>query len=182
VLSLNLTDDNLALMQQRTEGWVAGVCLLTLALSQTAMAERAQRITSFARSQRFIFDYLAEEVLRQLAPDQRAFLLETSILSELTPAVCQAITSREDAAAVLDNLYQRNLFLAELETDDAPSGSADTVGSSDSTPQVARVTYRYHGLFAQFLQRQLMHQEPQRVPQLHRRAAECGRCQRRSQP
>jgi LuxR family transcriptional regulator, maltose regulon positive regulatory protein len=146
VLSLNLTGDNVALVQQRTEGWVAGVRLLTLALSQTELAERTQRITSFARSQRFIFDYLAEEVLRQLAPDQRAFLLETSLLSELTPALCQAITGREDASAVLDDLYRRNLFLVELEAEDAPPEATDVVPDSDSTLQVARAPYRYHAL------------------------------------
>jgi LuxR family transcriptional regulator, maltose regulon positive regulatory protein len=172
VLSLNLTDENLALMQQRTEGWVAGLRLLTLALSQTVLAERAQRITSFARSQRFIFDYLAEEVLRQLAPDQRAFLLETSLLSELTPAMCQAVTDREDAAEMLDYLYRRNLFLVELEAEDSPSGAIDTIQASDSTPQVVRATYRYHALFAQFLQRQLLVQQPERIHELHRRAAE----------
>jgi LuxR family maltose regulon positive regulatory protein len=172
VLSLDLTDDNVALMQQRTEGRVAGVRLLTLALSQTVLAERAQRITSFARSQRFIFDYLAEEVLRQLAPDQRAFLLETSLLSELTPAVCQAITGRDDAAAMLDDLYRRNLFLVELEAEDAPPGAADAIGAAGSTSQVARPTYRYHALFAQFLQRQLLHKQPERIHELHRRAAE----------
>jgi LuxR family maltose regulon positive regulatory protein len=172
VLSLNLNDDNVALMQQRTEGWVAGVRLLTLALSQTALAERTQRISSFARSQRFIFDYLAEEVLRQLAPDQRAFLLETSILSELTPALCQAITGREDAAAVLDDLYRRNLFLVELEAEDALFGAADALPASGSPPQVARATYRYHALFAHFLQRQLLHEQPERIREIHRHAAD----------
>jgi LuxR family maltose regulon positive regulatory protein len=172
MLDLNLTDDNLALMQQRTEGWVAGVRLLTLALGQTELAERGQRIASFAHSQRYIFDYLAEEVLRQLVPDQRTFLLETSLLGELTPAVCQAITGREDAAAVLEQLYRRNLFLVELEAEAMPSQPADTMQAAGSTPQIVRAAYRYHGLFAQFLQRQLLYEQPERIRELHRRAAE----------
>jgi LuxR family transcriptional regulator, maltose regulon positive regulatory protein len=171
MLGLDLTDDSLALMQQRTEGWVAGVRLLTLALSQTALDERTQRITSFARSQRFIFDYLAEEVLRQLAPDQRAFLLETSILSELTPALCQAITGREDAAAVLDDLYRRNLFLVELEAEERPPGATDLDWASDSRSGSTGAVYRYHALFAQFLQRQFLHKQPERIREQHRRAA-----------
>jgi LuxR family maltose regulon positive regulatory protein len=172
VLGLSLTDDDLTLMQQRTEGWVAGVRLLTLALSQTGLAERAQRITSFASSQRFIFDYLAEEVLGQLPPDHRAFLLETSLLSELTPAVCQAVTGREDAAAVLDALYRRNLFLVELEADDVPSDASAVLQAAGGASHVSGPTYRYHALFAQFLQRQLLHKQPERLRELHRRAAE----------
>ncbi len=172
ILNLNLTDDNLEILQQRTEGWVTGVRLLTLALSQTVLAERAQRISSFARSQRFIFDYLAEEVLRQLAPDQRAFLLETSLLSELTPRVCQAVTGREDSAAVLNQLYQRNLFLIALEVADLPSEPTEALPAVGSTSQSAGATYRYHALFAQFLQRQLLSEQPERIRELHRRAAE----------
>src|SRR6476620_5200162 len=172
LLNLNLTDDNLALMQQRTEGWVAGVRLLTLALSQTVLAERTQRITSFAHSQRFIFDYLAEEVLRQLAPDQRAFLLETSLLSELTPIVCQAVTGREDAAAMLDQLYRRNLFLVALDATNLPPEATNARHAADSISQSAGAIYRYHALFAQFLQRQLLYEQPERMCELHRRAAE----------
>lgn len=115
-----------------------------------------------------MFDFLAEEVLDRQDPAVRAFLLETSILNELTPARCQAVTSRADAGKMLEELYHRNLFLVNL----PPS-----IYQSTNLP-----TYRYHALFAEFLRQRLVHELPDHIRQLHERAAESQPDLRRAIP
>lgn len=158
LLHLGLSPETLVLVEQRTEGWVASLRLLSLSLEQIGSPEeRAQLIDHFARSQRFIFDYLVDEVMNHLEPELRTFLLETSILTELTPDLCRAVTGRQDASAVLDELYRRNLFIV---MNIARSGRLEVEPS-----------YRYHALFAQFLQRQLNRKMPGRIKSLHQAAA-----------
>ncbi len=101
-----------------------------------------------------IFQLLAEEVLAHQPPGLHDFLLETSILTELTPALCTAVTQNPQAPHLLGMAYRRNLFLTAVDD----QMSVDT-------------SYRYHDLFAAFLQRRLAEQHPQRLPELHRRAA-----------
>ncbi len=159
VLGLNLSSAELTRLQERTEGWVAGVCLLTLSLVQLDIAEqRATLVQHLSHNQRFLFDYLLDEVLSQLEPNVREFLLQTSILAELTSTVCNAVTQRADSASLLDQLYRQNMFLV--------------MNESTQTQPFVEPTYRYHALFAQFLQRQLTQHHPQQAPELHRRAAE----------
>lgn len=158
VLHLSLSSEELARLQKRTEGWAAGVCLLTLSLSQLdATRQRANLLQHLSQNQRFLFDYLLDEVLNQLEPDVRMFLLQTSILAELTSTLCNAVTQRTDSARVLDQLYRQNLFLV--------------VNEATATQPLAEPTYRYHALFTQFLQRQLHQNYPQQLAELHRRAA-----------
>lgn len=159
MLHLDLTPGDLSRLQQRTEGWVAGVRLLTLSLPRLGTVQkRADLIHHLAQSQRFLFDYLVDEVLNQLEPELRDFLRQTSILSQLTPALCNVVTRREDSAVLLDTLYRQNLFLV--------------MNEPDSDHPFAEPTYRYHALFAQFLQRDLHQKFPSTIPDLHRRAAE----------
>jgi LuxR family maltose regulon positive regulatory protein len=156
-LRLALSPAELVNLQARTEGWAAGLRLLAGSLTRiTTPTDRTAFITTLARTDRYLFDFLAEEVLRQQEPHLRVFLLETSILPELTPPLCQAITGRQDAADILEEIYRRNLFLMSIE---------DTAGTSYPT-------YRYHALFAEFLRRRLEQELPERRIDLHRRAAE----------
>lgn len=162
VLGLNLTPEDLARLQERTEGWVAGVRLLTLSLAKLVTAQqRSSLIQHLSQNQRFLFDYLLDEVLNQLEPEMREFLLQTSILTELTSTLCNAVTQRTDSAIVLDQLYRQNLFLV--------------VNEVPKTEPFAEPTYRYHALFAQFLQRHLHQNHPRQVQAFHRRAAEAHR-------
>ncbi|RME85980.1 MAG: hypothetical protein D6775_01365 [Caldilineae bacterium] len=159
---LNLSCSDLARLQERTEGWAVGLRLLANSLKRLPSSDaRTVFIDALSRSNRYIFEYLAEEVLAQQTPQLQRFLLETSILSELTPPLCQAVTGREDAAAVLDELYRRNLFLVAL---DKSARRADEAAYWPS--------YRYHALFATFLQEQLRRDMPARLTELHRRAAQ----------
>ncbi|MBI3760447.1 MAG: hypothetical protein HY260_01105 [Chloroflexi bacterium] len=173
-LRLGLSPGDLAALQSRTEGWAAGLRLLALSLGHfPSPVHRAAFIGHLSQTDRYVFDFLADEVLNRQPPDVRTFLLETSILSELTPPLCQAVTGRGDAEAILEDLYRRNLFLVAV---DAPSRLQDApTPPPPSTSHFALPTshfYRYHALFAQFLRQRLERELPDRVIELHRRAAE----------
>ncbi len=157
VQDLALTSDDLTSLEALNEGWPAGLRLLAASLGHIPPAERGAFIRTLARSDRYIFDFLAAEVLDRQEPALRAFLLATSILNELTPARCQALTGRADAGDILEKLYRRNLFLVNLQS---------PISNLQSR------TYRYHALFAEFLRRRLAQELPEDVRELHRRAAE----------
>ena len=149
---LGLSGEELRLLQGRTEGWPAGLRLLADSLGRIpASASRAAFIAHFAHTDRYVFDFLAEEVLEHQREEVRTFLLETSILEELTASLCNAVTGRTDAQAILEELDRWSLFVVALDE--------------------ARTAFRYHALFAQFLRRRLEREEPERVVTLHRRAA-----------
>ena len=154
-LALGLSTEEVAALQKRTEGWIAGMRLLAMTLNNLDdPAQRSAFIDQFSLSNRLIFDLLADEVLAYQPPDLRDFLLQTSILSLLTPALCVAVTANPQAPRFLEAAYRRNLFITAVEESD----SVDTA-------------YRYHDLFATFLQRRLEQANPELLPELHRRAA-----------
>ncbi|WP_420629955.1 LuxR C-terminal-related transcriptional regulator [Candidatus Leptofilum sp.] len=137
--AIQLTAAQLTNLQNRTEGWIAGLRLLALTLGKIEDAtERDGFITQFSRSNRLVFDLLAEEVLEQQPSELYDFLLQTSILDELTPELCTAVTQNKSAPQLLAEAYKRNLFLTATN----PYASADTA-------------YRYHDLFADLLRRKL---------------------------
>ncbi len=152
-LHLGLSPDDLAALQERTEGWPVGLRLLASSLERIAdPADRAAFVAYLLHTDRRVFDFLADEVLNRQSETVRAFLLETSTLAELTAPLCNAVTGRVDAEIILEDLERRSLFLVALD--------------------LARTTFRYHALFAEFLRRQLAREMPARVLDLHRRAAE----------
>ena len=153
---LELGSADLVALHSRAEGWPAGLRLLAGSLGRMAsVTDRSAFVRHLARTDRHVFDFLADEVLKRQESEMRAFLLETSILPELTPALCQAVTGRSDASVVLEELNRRNLFLVAL----------DEVSSA----------YRFHALFAEFLRERLAREMPGRIADLHRRAAEAER-------
>ncbi|MEW6142100.1 MAG: LuxR C-terminal-related transcriptional regulator [Chloroflexota bacterium] len=152
-MHMGLTPEELSMLYTGTEGWAAGLRLLANSLGRIpASTERGAFINRLAQTSTHVFDFLADEVLARQSTAVRTFLLETSILPELTPGLCQAVTGRSDTTAMLEDVYRRNLFLVAM----------DEAGKS----------YRYHHLFAEFLRRRLMRDMPERVTELHRRAAE----------
>ena len=160
-LELGLSNQDLQTLQTSTEGWVAGLRLLTTSLAQLpASSQRATLVTRKRQANLHVFDLLAEEVLNRQPPLLRKFLLETSILSELTPELCQAVTGQVDAPIILEEVYRRNLFVV-------------AVGDlADDLALAASPTYRYHALFIEFLRRQLAREQPEQLGEYHRRAAE----------
>lgn len=136
---------------ERTRGWAAGLQLVLASSTHARGAGTAPPVLSGPTAQRHLFDYLAHEVLAELPPLLQQFLLHTSVLPELSPALCQAVTGRVDATAVLDSLYARQLFLTALD-------------------EVVPVL-RFHDLFRDFLRAELERREPGLARELHARAA-----------
>ena len=152
-LNLALTDDDLEIVHSRTEGWPVGLRLVGDSLGRAGDDRRRVDIISYlAKSNRYIFDYLADEVLNQQGDEMRDFLLKTSILSELTAPLCNAVTGRSDARRILAHLDRKSLFVAAVNDD--------------------HTAFRYHDLFADFLRHQLEREFPDDIADLHRRAAE----------
>ena len=158
-LALALTEDDIATLYSRTNGWIAGLRLIGLSLANIDDAERSQHVQTIIGNNQFVFDLLADEVLNQQDETIRSFLLETSILDDLSPEICQAVSQNGDAQAILDSIYRRNLFLRIV---DARTN-----------------TYRYHDLFKDFLSRQLEIEQAERIPALHKRAGDAHPITRR---
>jgi LuxR family maltose regulon positive regulatory protein len=150
VNALDLGDAELATLESRTEGWAAALQLAALSLQ--GKENRAEFIAGFAGDDRFVVDYLGDEVLDRQSPEVRSFLLETAVLDELTASLCDAVTERADSRALLGQLERQNLFLVPLDD--------------------RREKYRYHHLFADVLRAHLLAERPTDVPQLHRRAGD----------
>jgi len=140
---------DLEILEQRSEGWIAG--LKMAALSLAGKKDVSGSIYVFSGANRYILDYLAEEVLARQSPRVRQFLLETSILERLSGALCDAVTEQSDSQSMLIQLERANLFISALDAE--------------------RCWYRYHQLFADVLRRQLTAAEPARVSRLHGRAS-----------
>ena len=149
VMGLNLSAEDVGALEQRTEGWIAGLQLA--ALSMQGLDDVSGFIEAFTGSNRYVLDYLAEEVLKKQPEQVQGFLLQTSILDRLSGALCDAVTGEDDGQAMLERLEHANLFTVPLDQE--------------------RHWYRYHHLFAEFLRGRLWRMQPERVPELHSRAA-----------
>ena len=158
VMQLDLSPADVATLQRRTEGWIAGLQLAALSMQQSE--DVRQFVAEFAGSHRYVLDYLVEEVYRRQAPDVQDFLLKTSILDRLTAPLCDAVlgiaNQRTTAISARPSPIRRhsrppdraNLFIVRLDE--------------------ARQWYRYHRLFRDLLRIQ---REALDTAALHRRAA-----------
>ena len=144
-----LTAQDVATLDQRTEGWIAALQLA--ALSMQGRDDLPSFIAGFAGDDRYIVDYLVEEVLQRQSEDVRQFLLQTSILDRLTGPLCDAVTGQANGGATLVTLERANLFLIPLDD--------------------RRRWYRYHHLFADVLRAHLLDGQANEVPTLHGRAS-----------
>ena len=145
---VDLPDPVVAALADRTEGWAAGLQLA--ALSLRGQADAVGFVSAFTGSNRYVLDYLAEEVLERQSEQVRAFLLETSVLERLSGPLCDAVTGRTGSQASLEQVERAGLFLMPLDE--------------------VRGWWRYHHLFADLLRARLQ-QQPDRAAQLHRDAA-----------
>ncbi|MFV0275631.1 MAG: hypothetical protein ACK5HY_00355, partial [Parahaliea sp.] len=146
---LALGDEDIAALHRQTEGWPAAIYLAILSLYNHS--DYATFVASFSGSHLELAEYLAEDILSKQSIENQAFLMETSILDQLTAPLCDAITGRNDSQQVLDYLESANLFL--FPADDR------------------REWYRYHRLFASFLHGALKRRDPERPRALQRAAA-----------
>jgi len=150
LMGLNLSTEDIATLETRTEGWIAGLQLAALSMQGTK--DVSGFIREFAGDHRYIVDYLVEEVLQSQPEPIRSFLLQTAILDQLSGSLCDAVTGEEDGNARLEALQRGNFFVIPLDN--------------------KRNWYRYHHLFADVLRMHLMAEQPDQVPALHRRASE----------
>jgi LuxR family maltose regulon positive regulatory protein len=149
-LGVEVAAGELAILHRRSEGWAAAVQMAALTLRGTkdpAAAARALDVRSHA-----IAEYFISEVLQQQPPEVAAFMLDTSVLDELTAEACAAVTGRRDAAALLRRIDAANLFLVALDDE--------------------RTSYRYHHLVGEVLRAELRATDAERELALQLRAAE----------
>lgn len=154
VMGLSVSADDICALEERTEGWAAGLQLAAIAVQDSKNLHGS--ISAFTGSHYYIIDYLTEEVLNQQSKQVQSFLLQTSILSNLCGELCETVAdfgAKEagEGQAALEALERKNLFIIPLDD--------------------MRLWYRYHHLFADVLQLRLERQYPGLVLELHRRAS-----------
>ncbi len=147
-LKFSLSPEELILMDKRIEGWIAGWQLAVISLKE--QEDIGAFIRSFAGDDRYVLDYLLEQVFERQSAEIRDFLLLTSILNRLCAPLCNALTGRTDGQDNLTYLDGANLFINALDS--------------------KRQWYRYHQLFADLLQARLSYLQKDKIPELHRRA------------
>jgi len=151
VTELEVSAADVAALERRTEGWIAGLQLAALSMQGTD--DISGFIHSFTGTHRYIIDYLADEVLQQCTEPVKAFLLHTSILNRLCGELCDALTGESHGQALLQHLEQANLFLVPLDNQ--------------------RRWYRYHHLFADLLRQRLQDETTlDEITDLHKQASQ----------
>ena len=149
VMGIPIEPPDVEALTRRTEGWIAGLQLAALSLQSTP--DTHAFVQSFTGSNRYVLDYLFEEVFKRQPPEVQSFLLTTSILERLTAPLCNALSGRSDGQAQLEALEKNNLFIVALDS--------------------ARRWYRYHHLFADLLRHQLHKTEALAEAGLHQQAS-----------
>jgi LuxR family transcriptional regulator, maltose regulon positive regulatory protein len=149
VMGLALSAADVSALEEVTEGWVAALQLA--AISMRHREDVSGFVEAFSGSNRHVLDFLAEEVLERQPRDVSGFLLTTSVLESMSAPLCDALTGRNDGQGMLERLERENLFVVPLDDE--------------------RRWYRYHHLFADVLRSRLQREQPERIRELHRRAA-----------
>ncbi|MBF6611896.1 MAG: helix-turn-helix transcriptional regulator [Chloroflexi bacterium] len=149
-MGLNLAAEDIDALETRTEGWIAGLQLAAIAIQ--GHQDVSGFIRAFAGDNRYIVDYLVEEVLQSQPETVRRFLLQTSILDRLNGPLCDAVTGQDGSSTRLEVLERGNFFVVPLDD--------------------KRHWYRYHHLFAEVLYARLIAEQPDIVSALHQHASE----------
>src|SRR6266487_4008198 len=151
VMGISLEPDEVEQVTERTEGWLMGLQLVGLSLRGHGTPHAL--LTQLSGTQRYILDYLTEEVLQQQSTEIQMFLLQTSILAQLTSSLCDTVMGQAGSQQVLETLERANVFLVPLDGE--------------------RCWYRYHALFAEALRARLAQgEERHALHELHRRACD----------
>ncbi|VVM96523.1 HTH-type transcriptional regulator MalT [Pseudomonas fluorescens] len=146
---LALGSDDMAKLYERTEGWITGIFLATLSLQWHS--DPATFIESFSGANPALAEYFAEDVFVRQPEPYCQFLLQTSVLPQFCPSLCDAVGARSDSKAMIEALERANLFIVATDEE--------------------RQRFRYHPLFAEFLQHSLEQQQPNAAAQLNLNAA-----------
>jgi ATP/maltotriose-dependent transcriptional regulator MalT/two-component SAPR family response regulator len=129
--SPDFTNENINLLSEKTEGWVAALQIVRSSLNGRDAQDMNLMLAGLNGTQQFVFDYLADEVFKRLPEDVQEFLLRTSILQQMDASACNAVAKVQNAQSILEELEKQNLFLSSLDSQ--------------------RHWYRYHLLFREFL-------------------------------
>jgi LuxR family maltose regulon positive regulatory protein len=148
-LRLGLTDKDINLLELKTEGWIAGLQLTAITLQERQ--DISEFIESIAGENRYIMDYLIEEVLNNQDEGTREFLLKTAILEKLSGSLCDALLQRNNSQLLLESLDKANMFIVPLDNE--------------------RQWYRYHHLFGDLLKKRLLIRNKELIRDLHNRAS-----------
>lgn len=149
VVGLNLTKEDMSALERRTEGWVAGLQLA--ALSMQGRSNLSSFIKAFTGSNRYILDYLIEEVFKQQPLDMQDFLLKISVLDRLSAPLCDFVAGRSNSRELLQSLEHANLFIVALDQE--------------------REWYRFHRLFVELLRHRLRVSDDLSKARFHGRAS-----------
>ena len=149
VMGLGLSATDIDALEARTEGWIAGLQLA--AMSMQGANDTSAFIDAFAGNNRYIMDYLIEEVLDQQPENVQSFLLQTAVLDRLTGSLCDALTGQQNGQDTLQMLEQSNLFIIPLDNE--------------------RRWYRYHHLFSDLLSSRLLELHRKDITDLHLQAS-----------
>lgn len=150
-MGLTLSNNQLAILETRTEGWAAALQLVGQSLYQRSSVQIEQFVQTFSGSDRYIIDYLVEEVLAQQSSEVQDFLLKTAVFDRFNASLCDALRQQANSQDLLQQIESKNLFLIPLDNE--------------------RYWFRYHHLFADFFRAQLRKEDTAVLPQLHHRAA-----------
>ncbi|HEY4387324.1 MAG TPA: AAA family ATPase, partial [Ktedonobacteraceae bacterium] len=148
--NIQLSEDLVEEVTTRTEGWLVGLQLVGLSLQ--GHADPRDWLDEVSGNHRYIFDYLIEEVFQRQSASIQTFLLQTSILNQLSASLCDAVLEQDGSQQMLEQLERANLFIVSLDRQ--------------------RHWYRYHALFAEALRYRLQHTQPTCAPILHHRASQ----------
>lgn len=148
-LNTKLSKNDIWALESKTEGWIAGLQLA--ALSMQAHENKSEFIEEFAGNNRYIMDYLIEEVLKTQTEDVKEFLLKTSILDQFSSSLCNSLLGRGESQTIIEKLESSNMFIVPLDSE--------------------RKWFRYHHLFADLLKQRLLLKDKSQVDELHSKAS-----------
>ena len=148
-LKLGLSIDDVYSLESKTEGWIAGLQLT--ALSMQGREDVSEFIQNLKGDNRYIMDYLMEEVLKIQTDDIKDFLIQTSILEQMSAPLCNTLLNKDDSQHVLESLEQNNMFIIPLD--------------------VNRTWYRYHHLFSGLLKQRFLQSDQKKIEDIHNKAS-----------
>lgn len=148
-MGLSLSEEQSGILEQRTEGWIAGLQLTALSLQK--QDDPSSFLQQLRGKHRFLLDYVQEEILQHQPMRMQRFLLQTAVLTRMNASLCEAVTGEQASQELLENIECANLFLVPLDEE--------------------RQWYRFHALFREALLTRLRASQPEQIPLLHQRAA-----------
>ena len=149
LMGLNLSGEDIDALEVRTEGWIASLQLAALSLQ--GRDDKQAFVTAFSGSHHYVIDYLVDEVMSRQTQEIQTFLYQTSVFSRFCAPLSDAVLEISESRRLIHDIDEANLFLIHLDDE--------------------RNWYRYHHLFAEFLNQRLHEKEPQSIPDLQRKAS-----------